>query len=144
MNEQLQAVVRQINEVGARYKVHDEKGEYVTEDTCDSLVVLHEANGKIFFLHRPLGWVNGPQYEHMVETDTNRLRATLEPLYLRMVRRDGWAITFTPLDEGQKRDWVRWREYKAKQDWYDEADTDTIAKWREVAKRLGGADAVHD
>ncbi len=144
MNEEQQAVIRRINAVGARYTVHDESGEYVTQDTCESLVVLHEANGKVFFLLRPLGWINGVQYEHLVDTELIHLEATIEPLHLKMVRDDGWTITLSPLTDDQKQDWVRWREYKKKQAWYDKMDAETIAKWREIAEGWGSDDAVPD
>lgn len=144
MNEQQKEVIKRINRVGARYSVHDETGEYVTGDTCDSLVFLHEANGWVFFLLRPLGWTNGEQYEHLVETTSDKLEATLEPLHFRMVRDDGWTITFSPLNEEQKQDRVRWNEYKKKQEWYYRVDTETVARWTEVAKRLGGANEVSD
>lgn len=134
MNDSLMAVIHRINAVGARYVVRDEEGEYVTQDTCDSLVVLHEADGWIFFLLRPLGWTNGEQYEHLVQSKAGQVTGALEPLALRMVRDDGWTITLGGLDAEQKQDWVKWREYKKKQDWYEQVETETVAKWTEAAK----------
>ncbi len=134
MNDNLMAVIRRINAVGARYVVHDETGEYVTQDTCDSLVVLHEADGWVFFLLRPLGWTNGSQYEHLVQSKAGQVTGALEPLALTLVREDGWTITLSGLDEEQKQDWVKWRVYKKKQDWYERVDSETVAKWTESAK----------
>ena len=144
MNAEQQAIIHRINAVGARYVVHDEKGEYVTQDTCDSLVVLHEADGWVFFLLRPLGWTNGSQYEHLVQSKVDQVEGALEPLSLKLVRDDGWTITLSGLDADQKQDWVRWREYKKKQDWYERVDSETIAKWTEYAKGMGRDDAVSD
>jgi len=127
-------VTEKINLVGARYTVHDEDGENVTQDTCDSLVFLHEANGWVFFLLRPCGWTNGPQYQHLVETALDNLEATLEPLHFKMVREDGWTVTLSPLNEEQKQDWINWREYRQKQEWYERVDSETITKWSESAK----------
>ena len=144
MNEQQKDVIRRINAVGARYSVHDETGEYVTGDTCDSLVFLHEANGKGFFLLRPLGWTNGEQYEHLVETALVSMEATLEPLHFRMVRDDGWKITFSPLNEEQKQDRLRWNEYKNKKEGDYRMDAETEVRWRKDSKRMGGANEIPD
>lgn len=122
-----------LNSVGARYTVRDETGEYVTGDTCDSLVILHEADGKVFLLLRPVGWTNGEQYEHLVRSDIEAIEGILSPLFLKMVREDGWTITLSPLNKDQKQDWVRWQEYKKTQDWYERVDSETIAKWTESA-----------
>lgn len=144
MNAELEAVIKRINAIGARYVVHDEEGEYVTEDTGDSVVVLYEADGWVFFLHRPIGWTNGEQYEHVVQAKADQVEGALEPLSLKLVRNDGWTITFSSLSEEQKQDWIRWREYKKKQDWYERADAETIAKWTESVKEWSQDDAVSD
>lgn len=134
MNAELEAVINRINAVGARCAVHDEKGEYVTQETCDSLMSLHEAGEWFYFLHRPIGWTNGYQYEHLIKAKADQVEGTLDPLSLKLVRDDGWTFTFSPLSEEQKQDWIRWREYKKKQDWYEQTDAETIANWTKTVK----------